>query len=169
MSESAHLAIGDYVRFLDSNAGVIPARNFQNFYVGQTRTYGEAEYVFAPFVIDGDASTRSGETPQARLVAVQSPLTISLFTEAVERRYLLRSSKVGMTLDPSASPPRFDETNILGQYLWSVTGYALEADGEAVALVLNGPRNAVDRQVPRGRLTSGAVGALPATGNIAVR
>ena len=164
MSETV-VSIGDFVRFLDSAGGCIPLRNYQNFFVGKARSWAGQSYIFAPFILDGDTSTRAGETPQATLGSVGNPLTIALFTEAATNRYLVEIEKVSIQLN-AGDPPTFTEQLSLGKYLWSVTGYEAAPDGETVAINLNGPRNAVDRQVPRGRLTSELVGAMPATGSI---
>lgn len=159
------IAIGDYARFMTKTAEYIPARCYQNFFVSQTRTWAAVDYMFAPLGVDGDISTRIGETPQSALTSVPNALTVALFTEAVSNRYMVEVEKVAIKMTPG-SPPTFAEVTSLGKYLWTVTGYESPADGETLSLRLTGPRNAVDRQAPRGRLTSEKVGAMPATGSI---
>jgi hypothetical protein len=159
------IAIGDYARFMTKNAEYIPLRAYQNFFVAQTRTWGATQYLFAPFGLDGDISVRIGETPQSALVSVPNAITVALFTEAVASRYMIEVEKVAIQMTPG-DPPTFMEQVSLGKYLWAVTGYEAPSDGESLSLRLTGPRNAVDRQVPTGRLTSEKVGAMPATGAI---
>ena len=153
------LAIANYVRFR-TKTGATTIWAFQNFHVNASRTYDGVTYAFAPFAIAGRAAKRGGDRSETALVLSKDLVSLNIAVEAVDLRYLL---EVKTVLLDSAT---FEPNSLLTQELWLAS--RLEVDLEKVTVRLTSPLDAVKAQFPRRQLSSKTVGALPATGTLAL-
>jgi len=152
-------AFVNYSRFLTS-AGVATAYAYQNFSINQPRTYGGVTYQFAPFAYTLGAGSKGGDRSDSSLVAGLDPISVNLFAEAVEDRYLLEVKTV------SLDPETFADDALIRTELWRVAQY--EMDTERVILKLSSPLDATKGDIPKRRLTTKLVGALPSTGSLVI-
>lgn len=152
-------AFVNYSRFLTS-AGVATAYAYQNFSINQSRTYGGVTYQFAPFAYTLGAGSKGGDRSDSSLVAGLDPISVNLFAEAVEDHYLLEVKTV------SLDPETFADDALIRTELWRVAQY--EMDTERVILKLSSPLDATKGDIPKRRLTTKLVGALPSTGSLVI-
>ena len=152
-------AFVNYSRFLTS-AGVATAYAYQNFSINQSRAYGGVTYQFAPFAYTLGAGSKGGDRSDSSLVAGLDPISVNLFAEAVEDRYLLEVKTV------SLDPETFVDDALIRTELWRVAQY--EMDTERVILKLSSPLDATKGDIPKRRLTTKLVGALPSTGRLVI-
>jgi hypothetical protein len=152
-------AFVNYSRFLTS-AGVATAYAYQNFSINQPRIYSGVTYQFAPFAYTLGAGSKGGDRSDSSLIAGLDPISVNLFAEAVELRYLLEVKTV------SLDPETFADDAIVRTEMWRVAQY--EMDTERVILKLSSPLDATKNDIPKRRLTTGIVGALPSTGNVVI-
>lgn len=151
------IAICNFARFKRPGGAYLPYA-YQNFFVNQSRVYSGTSYTFVPFAFTNGASKRGGDRSNSALAAPPSPISINVFAEACDQRYLLEVHTVevnAMTLSLQS---------LISRELWSVTG--MEATPERAVLQLASPLDAVEGQVPSRVLGSALVGALPTTGNL---
>jgi len=152
-------AFVNYSRFLTS-AGVATAYAYQNFSINQPRIYGGVTYQFAPFAYALGAGSKGGDRSDSSLVAGLDTISVNLFAEAVEDRYLLEVKTV------SLDPETFADDALIRTELWRVAQY--EMDTERVILNLSSPLDATKGDIPKRRLTTKLVGALPSTGSLVI-
>ena len=152
-------AFVNYSRFLTS-AGAATVYAYQNFSINQTRNYGGATYQFAPFAYTLGAGSKGGDRSDSSLVAGLDPISVNLFAEAVESRYLLEVKTV------SLDPETFADDALIRTELWRVAQY--EMDTERVILKLSSPLDATKGDIPKRRLSTKLVGALPSTGSLVI-
>jgi len=133
---------------------------YQNFSINQTRTYGGVTYSFAPFAISSGGGARGGDRSSASLVAGTDAISVNLFAEAVQNRYMLEIKTV------SLDPLTFADEALVASEIWRVASY--DMDTTRVVLKLTSPLDAVKAQVPRRTLSTALVGALPTSGALVV-
>lgn len=131
---------------------------FQNFFSGQTRTYGGNSHIFAPFGVTSGAATKGGDRSDAAIVAPNYPIAANLFVEACQERWLCTIDTV--LLDPET----YAQVQLITSETW-VSSRA-ELNIERAVLRLSSPLDAVDAQVPKRVLNAALVGNVPATGQI---
>ena len=153
------LAFVNYSRFLTS-AGAATAYAYQNFSINESRNYGGVTYAFAPFAYTLGAGSKGGDRSDSSLVAGLDPISVNLFAEAVEDRYLLEVKTV------SLDPETFVDDALIRTELWRVAQY--EMDTERVILKLSSPLDATKGDIPKRRLSTKLVGALPSTGSLVI-
>jgi hypothetical protein len=152
-------AFVNYSRFLTS-AGVATAYAYQNFSINQPRIYSGVTYQFAPFAYTLGAGSKGGDRSDSSLVAGLDPISVNLFAEAVEDRYLLEVKTV------SLDPETFADDALIRTELWRVAQY--EMDTERIVLKLSSPLDATKGDIPKRRLFTKLVGALPSTGSLVI-
>ena len=152
-------AFVNYSRFLTS-AGVATAYAYQNFSINQPRIYGGVTYQFAPFAYTLGAGSKGGDRSDSSLIAGLDPISVNLFAEAVQDRYLLEVKTV------SLDPETFADDALIRTELWRVAQY--EMDTERVILKLSSPLDATKGDIPKRRLSTKLVGALPSTGSLVI-
>jgi len=173
------LAVAQYISFYApdgqplSPAGV---RNYQNFYIGETRNWEGATYLYAPFVIGGDISTEGSQNGDAELLAPANLLTGTVLWEAAQSRFLIDIKTVllnGAVPGTSDGAVTWTEQATVASDVWcsDAMSYTDDIPGETEALAtvilrLTSPLNAVAGQAPTRRLRDDQVGALPASGGI---
>jgi hypothetical protein len=152
-------AFVNYARFLQAS-GTPTAYAYQNFTINQPRTYATVTYQFAPFGYTLGAGSKGGDRSDSSLVAGLDQLTVNLFAEAVEDRYLLEIKTV------SLDPETFADDVLVRTELWRVAQY--EMDTQRVILRLSSPLDATKGDIPKRRLSTKLVGALPSTGSLVI-
>ncbi len=152
-------AFVNYVRF-KTQADAYTGTPYQNFSINQTRTYSGTTYSFAPFAVSSGGGTRGGERSNAALVAGADALSVNLFAEAVQNRYLLEIKTV------SLDPLTFADEALIATEIWRIASY--EMDTTAITMRLTSPLDAVKAQIPRRTLSTTLVGELPTSGALVV-
>ena len=152
-------AFVNYVRF-KTQADAYTGTPYQNFSINQTRTYSGTTYSFAPFAVSSGGGTRGGERSNAALVAGADALSVNLFAEAVQNRYLLEIKTV------SLDPLTFADEALIATEIWRIASY--EMDTTTVTMRLTSPLDAVKAQIPRRTLSTTLVGELPTSGALVV-
>lgn len=173
------LTIAYYIQFnAPDGQPLTPAgvRSYQNFFIGEPRSFGGVTYQFAPFSLSGDLATEGAENGEAELLAPANVLSGAVLWEAVNQRFLIQVQTVLLTGTPPANRegiPVWSEAGALACDLWICDGLsytdAVPGEDEAVAvfaLRLTSPLNAVSGNSPTRRLTDAQVGALPSSGGI---
>ena len=152
-------AFVNYVRF-KTQADAYTGTPYQNFSINESRTYSGVTYNFAPFAISSGGGARGGERSSASLVAGTDAISVNLFAEAVQNRYMLEIKTV------SLDPLTFADEALVASEIWRVASY--DMDPTRVVLKLTSPLDAVKAQVPRRTLSTALVGALPTSGALVV-
>jgi len=152
-------AFVNYIRF-KTQADGYTGTPYQNFSINESRTYSGVTYSFAPFAISSGGGARGGERSNASLVAGTDALSVNLFAEAVQNRYMLEIKTV------SLDPLTFADEALVASEIWRVASY--DMDSSRVVLKLTSPLDAVKAQVPRRTLSTALVGALPTSGALVV-
>lgn len=173
------LAVAQYISFYAPDGQPLtPAgvRDYQNFFIGETRSWGGVTYLYAPFVIGGDISTEGSQNGDAELLAPANLLTGAVLWEAAQNRFLLDIKTVMLNGAVPGSPDgavTWTEQVTVASEVWCCDGmsYSDDVPGETDALAtvilrLTSPLNAVTGQAPTRRLRDDQVGALPASGGI---
>ena len=150
-------AIGTYIAF-QTRAGVDLNQNFQNFHVGETRTYGGRDFLFSSFGFSGAAVDVEAANIQASLVFPLSSVGLSLFQNVADQYGVVEVQTVWLDAGTLAETP----TNLTEVY--AVTAFT--HDNTRITLQLGSPLDSVSQNIPRRRLTQEMVGALPSTGNV---
>jgi hypothetical protein len=156
---SSAYAFVNYVRF-KTQADAYTGTPYQNFSVNQTRTYSGVTYSFAPFAVSSGGGARGGERSNAALVAGTDAISVNLFAEAVQNRYILEIKTV------SLDPLTFADEALISTETWRIASY--EMDAITITMRLTSPLDAVKAQIPRRTLSTELVGALPTSGALVV-
>jgi hypothetical protein len=152
-------AFVNYIRF-KTQANAYTGTPYQNFSVNQSRTYGSVTYNFAPFAVSSGGGSRGGERSNAALVAGKDAISVNLFAEAVQNRYILEIKTV------SLDPLTFADEALISTETWRIASY--ETDTTAITMRLTSPLDAVKAQIPRRTLSTELVGALPTSGALSL-
>jgi hypothetical protein len=152
-------AFVNYARFLEQD-GTPTIYAYQNFSINQERIYAGVTYEFAPFGYSLGAGSKGGDRSDSSLIAGLDQLTVNLFAEAVESRWLLEIKTVSLVA------VNFADDVLVRTELWRISQY--EMDTERIILKLSSPLDATKANIPRRRLTTGLVGALPTTGSLVI-
>ena len=156
---SSAYAFVNYVRF-KTQADVYTGTPYQNFSVNQQRTYSGVTYSFAPFAVSSGGGARGGERSNAALVAGTDAISVNLFAEAVQNRYILEIKTV------SLDPLTFTDEALISTETWRIASY--EMDTTTITMRLTSPLDAVKAQIPRRTLSTELVGALPTSGSLVI-
>lgn len=138
---------------------------FQNFSINTNRTRNSVVYSFAPFALATGGGEKGGDQASNTLVTaastvIGSTIILNLFKQAIESRWLLQVETV--SLDPTT----FIDDQLISSETWRISSY--EMDTKVIKLNLSSPLDAARAQVPRRRLSSFLVGALPTSGQITI-
>jgi len=153
------LAIGTYIRLLLQD-GTPTAYAWQNFHQGSSRTHNGNGYDSAKFAYSGGSVDLESASISATIVMGLSQLSLNIFIEAADNRYLMEVDSVW--LDPENN---LAETAIYTSDVYTVLGWSHE--GSRISVALGSPLLAVGAQTHR-RLTSELVGSLPPNGTIRI-
>ena len=151
------LAIGIYLKLLLPD-GTDSGYRFQNFFQGETRTYDGDSYIFGAFGFSGGTLDLEGGNIAASMVFALNDLSLSVFTQAANDRWLAQIRTVWL------EPDTFNETSQHSEELYAITG--INHDNSQLSVRLGSPLDAVQSNLPRRVLTTALVGELPSTGQI---
>lgn len=154
--------VAQYVRFQNKSGEYIPGFNFQNFFANEEKTYAGIEYGFGSFLFTGTLGNGAGEGSEANLLGTVNQLTVNIFSEAVEKFWLIEIKRVVVIFNEDTGA--FEQGATVSVETWDCT--AMPRDNNQVVIRLADPFDAVQSQAPRRRLTASLVGSLPSTGNI---
>lgn len=152
-------AFVNYARFM-VNTSTATAYAYQNFSIGTARSYGGVTYNFLPFAISTGSGSKGGDRSEAVLGAGTNDISVNIFAEAVQSRWLLELKTVSLDVTD------FSDDALIRSELWRVASY--DMDTEKVLLKLTSPLDAVRSDVPRRVLSTELVGALPSSGSLVV-
>ena len=152
-------AFVNYVRFKTQDDFYTGAA-YQNFSINQSRTYSNLTYSFAPFAVSSGGGAQGGDRSNAALVAGTDAISVNLFAEAVQNRYILEIKTV------SLDPLTFEDEALISTEVWRIASY--EMDTKTITMRLTSPLDAVKAQIPRRTLSTALVGALPTSGALVV-
>ena len=153
-------AVGNFIRIKPDNDVLY---RFQNFYLGETKTYEGGDYIFVPFGFSGVTINRSGDGLDASLVFPNNELSRLWIAEAVERRWIIEVDV--LAFDPDVTDPTVNDR--VHTYTGQVTGG--RHDQASVQVSLGTVLDAVGADVPMRTLTNKLVGNLPVTANVSLR
>lgn len=151
------IAIGTFVRLTTGDQDAT-GYAFQNFHVGETRSYAGTSYMFAGFGFSGGTLDLEAGNVSASLVFALNELALTVFKEAADNRWLTEIRTVWL------NPDTLDETGTYSEEIYAITGF--EHDLTRLSVRLGNPLDAVSQNAPRRVLTQDLVGSLPSTGNI---
>lgn len=157
------VAFAHYIGFVDKSGLEIPGRKYQNFFVGESRTYQSISYQFAPFAVVGISSSRNGDVGEGSLVSVPNEITVSLFSEAILSRWIIDIKTIAISMNEFQ---QFTESSTIASEVWACIGGSNEND--RITITLSSPINAAMKEIPGRVLTRSMVGAIPPTGQIAI-
>ena len=149
------LSIGNLLTF---TAGTTTRQRFQNFFIGETITFQNSGYNFAPFGFSGVTINRTGDNTEATLVFPNNALTRAWAVEAIQNRWL---AHVRVTL---LDPDDRTSFNLLHEYYGQTAGG--QWNETQVSLTLSTVLDAVGTDVPLRRLTQRLIGAIPVTSGV---
>jgi len=152
-------AFVNYIRF-KTQADAYTGTPYQNFSINESRTYSGVTYSFAPFAVSSGGGARGGERSDASLVAGCDLISVNLFAEAVQNRYILEIKTV------SLDPLTFADDALITTEIWRVASYEMDTSNNTVTLRLTSPLDAVQSQAPRRTLSTELVGALPTSASL---
>ena len=152
------IAIANFIRFKNKDGGFVSGNNYQNFYIGQSKSNGGVNYFFAPFAFNNNSATRGGERSDCALVLPLNDISANLAQEMAENNRLL----VATSIEVNVSNLTLGST--ISTETWRVAGY--ETDVEKVVIRLQTPLDAVIAQIPRRVISEELVGALPFESNV---
>jgi hypothetical protein len=160
-------AFCNYIKFRQPSGSTYADTSyyFQNFSINANRTRNSTVYSFAPFALATGGGEKGGDRSSNTLVTaastiIGSTIILNLFKQAIEDRWLLQVETV--SLDPTT----FVDDQLISSETWRVASY--EMDTKAIKLKLSSPLDAARAQVPRRRLNTVLVGALPTSGQITI-
>lgn len=153
------LVLVNYLRFL-TNSGAPTAYSYQNFEINANRSYSGTVYQFAPFAVSSGSGSRGGDRSEAGIAAGNNAISVNIFSEAANSRWLAEVKTV--LLDPET----FADQTLIRSELWRVSKY--EMDTEKILLRLSSPLDAAREQVPSRFLSTKLVGALPSSSTLVV-
>jgi hypothetical protein len=151
------VAICNFARFKIPGGGYT-AYAYQNFFVNQAVTYSSVSHAFTPFGVTNGGGKRGGDRSSAVLAAAPGPISINVFAEACDNRYILEVKTVEVDVTTLSLQ------SLISTEMWFVT--SMESTIERAVLKLSSPLDAADGQAPRRYLSSELVGSLPITGNL---
>lgn len=168
------VGIAQYIRFKEVSGGYLPSRNYQNFFVEDSRTFNSVIYEFAPYRISGAISIKGGDSIQASITTIPNDLTVGLATESVTSGWVVEINTVyvnavaavvsGSTPLVGTAEGAFEEGGLLSTEFWNCS--SMSQDYEKVTITLSNPLDATRKQVPKRVLSTNLVGSLPPTGSI---
>jgi hypothetical protein len=172
MGYAEGITIASYALFRTRDGLAINNRAYQDFFIGQSRTWEENIYLFAPFAIQGELASSAADASAATIVMPPNILTVALAAEAALNRWLLEVKYVQIGA-AATTQPDFTEISTIATDLWVCSGYrvvvpivAEDESEQAVTLELISPINAVEARTPNCVLQDWQVGSLPVTGNV---
>ena len=151
------IAEGVYVQFVTRN-GTATGYAFQQFHVGQTRTYGGVSYLFGGFQYTGATVDLGFPNAEALLVFQVNVLGLNIWKQAADDLWIAKVRTVWL------DPVTLNETTVQMIDTYAVTGFS--HDEQQVSVMLGSPLDAIGGDWPRRVLTQAMVGALPPSADV---
>ena len=150
------------VQFFDLLTDNNKRHRFQNYYVGQSKTFGGVSYGFAPFQIEGATSSLNGDNEQIQILFPATEYAIRLVEDGQGNRksqLTLHTRFIGSNNgEPGDNGPR-------GIFV----GLGASFSTETVELRFNSALDAAASQFPATTLTSKNAGVLPLESQLQLR
>jgi len=145
-------AIGTFLTLFTADVAV--AYTFQNFYIGESKTWEGDSYSFLPFGFSGVTVSREGDNVSAQTAFPNNELSRTWATTAVAEAWFLRAHTL-----------KVDATGEPLQLISSYTGQITSASWDETALILktSSVLDAVQPNIPNRRLNRNLVGSIPVT------
>jgi hypothetical protein len=124
----------------------------------ENRIYNGVTYVTAGYGFTGSSFDSEGGGSSGQLVFALMPLTLSVFQQACEDRWMANIKTVWL------DPVSFSETSYVLDEMYSVTGLDKAVDSQILTVKLGSPLDFQDNQIPSRVLTQRMVGRLPSSG-----
>jgi len=153
---SITLALGHYLELTSSSGQV---HRFQNFSIGESKSYKSQTYYFLPFGFSGVTVSRQGDNVDADIVLPNNELSRPWAVEAIRDRWVAQLDTV--LLDPDGNDPQ-----LLHPYVGQVAAGGW--DTTALTLRLNTVLDAVGADFPHRTVNEHQCGPLPVTANVRV-
>jgi hypothetical protein len=158
MSVEVDIRIVQFFDLVDANN---QTHRYQNYYVGQSKTFGGVSYSFAPFQVEGATSSLNGDNEQIQILFPATTYAIKL-VEAGEgnrkSRLILSTRFVNENGGISDNGPR-------GIFV----GLGASFSTETVELRFSSALDAAASQFPATTLTSDNAGVLPLESQLQLR
>ena len=135
------------------------AYRFQNFSIGEVKTYRGQVYSFLPFGFSGVTVNRQGDNVDAEILLPNNELSRPWGVEAIKERWTVRVDTVKVNTEG-------DEPEKLFHYVGQVN--AGDWNSTALTLRLNTVLDAVGAEFPHRTINEEHCGALPITSNVRV-
>lgn len=150
------------VQFFDLLTDNNQRHRFQNYYVGQSKTFGGVSYSFAPFQVEGATSSLNGENEQLTVLFPATDYAIRLVEAGQGNRksqLTLNARFIGSTNgEPGNNGPR-------GIFV----GLGASFSTETVELRFSSALDSAASQFPATTLTSENAGILPLESQLQLR
>ena len=150
------------VQFFDLLTDNNQRHRFQNYYVGQSKTFGGVSYSFAPFQVEGATSSLNGENEQLTVLFPATDYAIRLVEAGQGNRksqLTLNTRFIGSTNgEPGNNGPR-------GIFV----GLGASFSTETVELRFSSALDSAASQFPATTLTSENAGILPLESQLQLR
>jgi len=147
---------GVYVQLLTRD-GAPTGYAFQQFHVGETRTYQGVDYQHAGFAYSGASLDLGFPNAEAVLAFNADVLALNIWKQAADDLWIAKIRTVWL------DPETLEETGVEMLDTYAITAYV--QDLQQVSVTLGSPLDAIGGDWPRRVLTQAMVGALPPTGD----
>ncbi len=132
---------------------------FQNFSIGEIKTYREHTYSFLPFGFSGVTVNRQGDNVDADILLPNNELSRPWGVEAIKDQWGVRVDTVKVTRDGGELEKLFHYVGQVNAGEWNTT---------ALTLRLNTVLDAVGAEFPHRTINEEHCGALPTTSNVRI-
>lgn len=146
---TANIRIAQFFR-LTTSAGAI--RRFQNYFIGEARTFQGESYGFAPFQADGALASLNGENQQLRVLFPSLEVVIRLVEEGDGNRLSVLRLTTAWLSGSNQIVTTFDDFFV---------GIGATYNEDTVELRFRSSMDSVGAAFPNRTLTTDNVGILP--------
>lgn len=150
------------VQFFDLLTDNNKRHRFQNYYVGQNKTFGGVSYNFAPFQAQGATSTLNGDNEQVQILFPATEYAIRLVEDGQGNRKSQLTLHTRFIDSINGEP---GDTGPKGIFV----GLGASFSADTIELRFNSALDAAASQFPATTLTSKNVGVLPLESQLQLR
>ena len=150
---------GQFLRFR-TVAGVFQSYNVQNYFINKQYALGGVTFDFAQFYFAYGRGSIGGSRSTTSIAIENNAVTRGIARAAENERWMAQVTTVEFDLETRAV------LQTLSSELWRVS--KIRGDGTILSIILKSPLDAVKGNIPRGRLSTYQVGALPTTGVVSL-
>ena len=149
-----------FFKLEDAKGGV---HRFQNYFVGDSKTFGGEDYSFAPFQVQGNVSSLNGDNAQIQVLFPAIDYAIAL-VEAGEGN---RRSRLSLSTRTVVNPTTQAISDTGPQEIYIGLGASFSED--TIELRFNTAADSVASNFPASRLNQDNVGFLPLDSALSLR